>query len=84
MKNLYLKASFMLICFLMAQTTWSQTKKITGKVVASDDGKALPGVTIVLKGKTEGTTTDVNGEFSIAATVGDNLVMSYIGYQKRK
>ncbi|WP_138476555.1 SusC/RagA family TonB-linked outer membrane protein [Dyadobacter bucti] len=57
---------------------------ITGKVT-NDKGEGLPGVTILEKGTTNGTATDVNGSFSIN-TVNSNpvLVISYVGFQTQE
>jgi TonB-linked SusC/RagA family outer membrane protein len=43
----------------------AQTKEITGKVSSADDGSALPGVSVSVKGTTLGTITDGNGAFSL-------------------
>ncbi|TBX67581.1 SusC/RagA family TonB-linked outer membrane protein [Flavobacterium silvisoli] len=51
---------------------------ITGTV--SDAHGGLPGVTVSVKNKPVSTITNENGQFSIAAEVGDVLVFSYIGY----
>ncbi len=60
-------------------------RTVTGKVSASD-GSALPGVNILLKGTTTGTTTDVGGNYSIR--IGDSpdqvLIFSFIGYASRE
>ncbi|MBO9731957.1 MAG: TonB-dependent receptor [Chitinophaga sp.] len=57
-----------------------QQHTITG--VAKDEaGNALIGVTIKVKGTRMGTVTDEQGRFSIAATLGDELEVSYVGYQ---
>jgi len=40
----------------------------------------LPGATIVIKGTTTGTSTDFDGNYSINCTVGDILIVSYVGY----
>ena len=53
--------------------------KITGKVV-DENGQPLPGVSIKVKGKTTGTVTNAEGNFSIDAPEGGSLVISYIGY----
>ncbi|MCK8495950.1 MULTISPECIES: TonB-dependent receptor [Spirosoma] len=53
---------------------------VSGKVT-SDAGEALPGVSVVIKGTTTGTVTDVNGNFTL--TVPDNnavLVFSFVGF----
>lgn len=52
---------------------------ITGKVTG-DNGAALTGVSVVIKGTTKGTTTDALGMFSINASSTDVLVFSYVGY----
>lgn len=53
---------------------------ITGVVTSLEDGEALPGVTIVVKGTTNGTVTSVDGSYTIAAPEGGTLVFSYVGY----
>lgn len=56
------------------------SKIITGSIVSSDNKLALKGVSVVLKGKTDGVQTDDKGQFSIRADVGDVLVVSSIGF----
>jgi TonB-dependent starch-binding outer membrane protein SusC len=52
---------------------------VRGKVV-DDKGESLPGATIQEKGTTNGTITDINGNFSISVPSGATLVVSYIGF----
>lgn len=57
---------------------------ITGKIT-SDNGEALPGVTIVVKGTTNGVTTDTNGQYTL--TVPDDnsiLVISSVGFTRQE
>ncbi len=56
---------------------------VTGKVTSKDDGIAMPGVNIILKGTQTGTTTNANGTYSIEVT-GANpvLVFSFVGYNQ--
>ena len=54
-------------------------KKITG-VVTDRAGEPLIGVTITVKGISQGSITDINGKFSLSADIGDVLQFSYIGY----
>ncbi|QMU31228.1 SusC/RagA family TonB-linked outer membrane protein [Adhaeribacter radiodurans] len=66
------------LCFsnLYAQTT------VTG-TVSGAGGEALPGVTVLVKGTTNGTTTDANGSYSIGIPAGQEngtLTFSFIGY----
>lgn len=56
-----------------------ETIQIKGKVSAASE--SLPGVSIVIEGTTQGTTTDVDGNYSISAKPTDNLVFSYVGFQ---
>lgn len=57
-----------------------QATAVQGKVTGSK-GEALPGVTVVLKGTTTGTTTGMDGTFSLNVPNGTGtLVFSYIGY----
>ncbi len=63
---------------LLAQATGSFA--ISGKVVA-DDGSTLPGVTVLEKGTSNGTTTDLEGQYQISVNSSEAvLVFSYIGY----
>lgn len=58
----------------------SQTQVISGKVTEATSGEALPGVSILIKGTTQGTISDMEGNFSIQAASDDILVFSFIGY----
>ncbi len=53
---------------------------ITGKVTTQSDGQPLPGVSIIQKGTTNGTTTNFDGNFKIQMVTGSTLVFSYIGF----
>lgn len=55
---------------------------ITGTVIDESSEEALPGVNIVLKGTTTGTSTDVDGNFELnVENLQDTLVTSFVGYQ---
>ncbi len=57
---------------------------VSGRVL-SDAGEALPGVSVVLKGTTTGTTTDGNGRYSLAVpNASSTLVFSYIGFATKE
>ena len=58
----------------------AQQITISGTVVAVDDGSALPGVSIVVKGSTLGTITDLDGKYFITVSSSkDSLQFSYLG-----
>ncbi|AMR33561.1 SusC/RagA family TonB-linked outer membrane protein [Mucilaginibacter sp. PAMC 26640] len=69
-----------LLLFLALQQADAQAVKISGVVTAKGDGQALPGVTIGVKGTTNGTQTDISGKFTINASANDVLRISYIGF----
>ncbi|MFT7196160.1 MAG: TonB-linked SusC/RagA family outer membrane protein [Marinoscillum sp.] len=58
-----------------------QTMKVTGTVSSSSLGETLPGATVQVKGTGNGTTTDIDGQFTIEAQKGDLLVISFIGFE---
>jgi len=64
----------------ISHTTWSQDIKITGKV-SDNEGNLLPGVSIIEKGTTKGTTTDFDGVYNILASPQGTLVFNYLGFE---
>lgn len=60
--------------------SFAQSMKVTGTVTAADDKSGLPGVSVLIKGSTTGTQTNVDGGYSINASKGDVLQFSFIGY----
>jgi len=62
-----------------------KVRTVTGKVISTTDDFPIPGVTVVLKGTTQGTTTDVDGNYSLeVAEEGGTLVFSFIGYKTQE
>lgn len=72
------------LLFFFVQATFAQTRTITGTVKNQIDGIPIPGVTILIRGTTNSSTTDFNGKYTIAATPSDILVFSYIGLQTKE
>ncbi len=66
-----------LFLLLGSQTAWAQ--RITG-TVSDEDGQAIPGVTVLVKGTTRGTITDIDGKFDLVAAKGESIIFSSIGY----
>src|SRR5687767_10844629 len=86
-KIFIMKTTF--ICFLMVCASFgfdgAQEKTITGKVTDADDGSAIPGVSVILKGYPTGTATDAQGKYAIRVpSSGGTLVFSFIGYVSRE
>src|SRR5688500_2032144 len=54
---------------------------VTGKVTSAEDGAAVPGVNVYVKGSQAGTITDADGEYSLSVENENGiLVFSYIGF----
>ena len=72
-----------LLGLLMLTTAWAQQKTIRGTVLDETD-TPLPGATVVIDGTAQGVSTDFDGNFSINATLGDVLVVSYMSYADQR
>jgi TonB-linked SusC/RagA family outer membrane protein len=68
------------ICFALPAQQGGTTMNVEGTVYDAL-GETLPGVNVIIKGKMGGTTTDVNGKFSIKPLRGEWLVFSFVGYE---
>ena len=53
---------------------------VSGVVRSEGDNETLPGVSVLVKGTTRGTVTDLDGKFQVEAAAGEVLSVSYIGY----
>ena len=62
----------------------AQSITVTGKVTDADDGTELIGVSVLIKGTTNGTTTNADGKYTIHVEKGKILVFSYIGYKDQE
>ncbi len=75
---------FALAAFLMTVTAFSQGP-ITGTVLDGDTNTPLPGATVMVKGTTNGTSTDFDGKFTINTSAeSGTLVVSYIGFNSKQ
>lgn len=72
------------IALLFCNALYAQNRKITGRVVSGKDQTALPGVTVVIKGKPGGTQTNLTGDFTVSASQGDIVVFTYIGFTSKE
>jgi hypothetical protein len=76
------KLTLFLICILIAgmQFANAQTKSITGAVTSKEDGTSIPGVSVMVKGTTLGTVTNLDGKYDLNVPVdAKTLVFSFIG-----
>lgn len=71
---------------LLLAGAWSgaaqaQSRPVNGKVTAAEDGTGLPGVSVIVKGTTKGTTTGADGNYSLEVPeANETLIFSFIGY----
>jgi len=61
-----------------------QNLSVSGVVTDASDGSPLVGVSVMLKGTTSGTITDVNGKYTLNATQGSTVIFTYIGMEKQE
>src|SRR5690606_4680637 len=74
-------APVLLLCVLSV----AHGQDVTGRVTDSGDNSPLPGASIIVKGTSVGTTTDVNGEYTISTEDANaTLVFSFIGYETQE
>lgn len=72
---------FAITAILLCVSAFAQTFDVTGVVSSQTDGELLTGVTVMIKGQKQGTSTDIDGRFSIKAKAGDVLRFTYIGFK---
>lgn len=75
------KVIVLLILLLFGlQSLIAQTREIKGTIVSSEDGAPIPGVSVVVKGTTLGTVTDMNGNFTLRIPPSaQTLMVSFVG-----
>ena len=82
MKKLLL-VSLCLLVFFVTQVS-AQNRTVTGTVTAKDDGLPMPGVSVKVKGTTEGTQTNTAGKYTISVPDKGVLIFSFIGYETQQ
>jgi TonB-linked SusC/RagA family outer membrane protein len=72
-------AFFFVMCFSVVQ---AQTITVKGNVTG--DGEPLPGVSVLVKGTTNGVVADFDGNYKIKASTNSTLIFAYIGYATKE
>jgi hypothetical protein len=86
----YLALGKVYLCLILCTITFTsgyaqQARQVSGKVVSAEDSTALPGVTILVKGTTSGTTTNGDGSFSLNVPAqSEVLIFSFIGFETQE
>ncbi|MBQ9296216.1 MAG: TonB-dependent receptor [Paludibacteraceae bacterium] len=68
----------------MSLAAFAQTLTVTGVVMAQDEPDPVIGANVMVKGSTNGTITDFDGNFSLQAKQGDVLQVSFMGYKTQE
>src|ERR1043165_2740143 len=87
MLNFTLKLKFCIPFLFLSLGLLAQDRTVSGKVTDSESGEPLPGVSILVKGTSQGTSTDVSGAYALNVTSGSGslaLVFSFIGYKSQE
>lgn len=85
-KILKIASKILLWCivgFLLPAHAFAQSMTVKG-VVLDNTGMAIIGANVLVKGTGNGTSTNIDGNFTIKANKGDIIVVSYIGYQPQE
>src|SRR5690554_4247181 len=75
-------AMFLTLFFVGIGVIFAQTQ-VRGTVV-DDTGEPVIGATILIKGTSQGTVTDIDGNFNLTAPTGGTLVVSYVGFDSQE
>ena len=83
-KALYTTLVSLLLTVVHLSALAQTADRTVSGTVTDEKGEGLPGVSIVLKGTTRGSTTDVSGQFKIQVPQNATLTISFVGYQKQE
>src|ERR1700730_14081834 len=83
LKDLYKQILISAILFSLGKSNILAQQQIRG-IITGIDGLPLQGVTVAVKGISNGTLTDAEGHFNLTAKTGNVLVFSFIGYKSRE
>ncbi|TXE14234.1 SusC/RagA family TonB-linked outer membrane protein [Algoriphagus aquimarinus] len=70
-----------IFCLGLISTGFAQTQEVSGVIISGEDNLPLPGASVLVKGTTNGTVTDIDGRFALNVSgPSDVLVISFIGF----
>jgi TonB-dependent receptor len=82
MKNII---STTIILFISLGAIFAQTARLSGNIMDEQTGEPLPGATVLVKGTSNGTVTNLVGEYTINAPVGSQiLLINFLGYAPKE
>src|SRR5690349_9621500 len=74
----------LLLTLFFCQLTWAQSRTVTGTVRSVTGDTPLPGVNVIVKGTANGTTTNIDGAYSLTVPDQATLVFSFIGLKTQE
>ena len=75
------KILLMMTAVLCAGVAFAQDVQVTGIATAADDGSPMPAVSVAVQGTGRGTTTDLDGAYTISVPSNGTLVFKFMGYE---
>ncbi|RJE70455.1 TonB-dependent receptor [Reichenbachiella sp. MSK19-1] len=82
---LLLKSKYMAVIAMCLLSFWASAQTtVTGVVTSSEDGESVPGATVLVKGTTNGTITDLDGKYSLSVPESATLVVSFVGFEQQE
>ncbi|WP_461637194.1 SusC/RagA family TonB-linked outer membrane protein [Labilibaculum euxinus] len=78
------KLLLMLVMVFSFTMIHAQEKVVTGLVTDANDGMGIPGVSVVVKGTTVGTTTDIDGNYTLTVNANATIIYSFVGYRSQE
>ncbi|WP_194974905.1 SusC/RagA family TonB-linked outer membrane protein [Aquiflexum lacus] len=78
-QKFYLKSGIFLFLLALSLNVYGQSRVVKG-LVTDESNEPVPGTTVIVKGTTSGTTTDLDGNYSISVSDNAVLVFSFIGF----
>ena len=70
-----------MVLLLMATALFAQNISVSGIVTDASNGESVPGASVILRGTTTGTVTNLDGRFAITVPSNASLIFSSIGYK---
>ena len=80
----WVSSMFTFFLAMMAFIATAQERTVSGVITSGEDGTTLPGVTILEKGTTNGTITDIDGNFKLSVDDDATLVVSFVGFKTQE
>ena len=81
--KIHLMGIVLMFMLMIPFNLFAQQGAITGQVIDEKD-EGIIGATVQIKGTSDGTTTDIDGNFSLNGKIGNTLVISYVGYSTQE